>query len=1133
MSIFFPQGTKIELNTVCGYSGAYFGFYRVAFLADDGLFYLDEGEKESLAMALAFYRDRISRMPSYPYLTKNKAEYVPGSETRVFKQVLGLPSEVFDFLDLKEDILSQLHFRKGLSSLKRDSYTELFSRVGKRWIVDEFKSYLIEQGIFFLYDETKSFLSGKDVFFPVFLKAKEGQISFMGLAEDFCAERVVIDLMHGECDPSFLKYILRFNAFGLQEQLDYFVNGIENPKIAALADDVGKNRIYADKIRRYVVGMVNAAYDEFFRTRLNINTTKLSFFTKRKVEETSLYAISSFNGEMYSDDGKDFSFAEQDRNRIALLAKDVRRGEHRLPLVLFYSRLGLPYEGYRKIKDDPTLTTANMVAKLSFRKDIPNRVLFLSIKRYDDSYCYSPGNFQHTSTCLTRRLRDQGIFYFSHMDEDGEERITIKTFPAHRSPELKKLIDDPTFSLYDGLYLSYCQSREISGNQKLAAFLRKLDRVSKKTAASYFFSVFSDSTLTEAIHEVTSYFHIAIPSSSKDRIEDFFVYLLGQFLVIAQDDFRAECLKQRETQILTQIDGMPKETETYEFDLPLPYVTYGIAAYSFRDKYFGTPVLCSCQKDAIEARIRHFERRYNLLHPTGAKPSHKAIVERNVYVLEKLGLPENVYHRIDCREDIAPQIPYADKVCHLCNGTLPLYHDVIFDNPLGKRNALFTYVRAIGSKKGVHLQSIHNENFLAQHLFEQVSKGTYQGIIDIDEDKVEEYFRKYIPTDAEAFVAIIASFFTEVFNPSEGINLFYPLLSNDIASIKDMLFSYRPGNEKMILDNPWLFSHCAFFYNRLAVSYAYKEAQKEIPGLETDTYVDAIYVPGLKKPYVYPGRVFNAYAEKEGGELTFCSCDKKAMRNLIDFFIRQFDTRKPSFLCPIILSLAGLPFAEVYRLRHFPLNPSNVDLLMENMHFEDNIDYRCANVSAPAMSPYFPLMYVLPHKEDNLAEFSAIRNPMVKDGFLLPYYVRPDDLHYDPNHEYNKDSIMDRKLPFFFYITIAMPPILASYYSPSMGLFDSYLKEFATISGNDKATSKAVQILREAYEKDNSILCRFQDAIGVTKILREMLLSFFPKLSDVDSSLQEGVMNRILGFMTFLTEKMVRAYIRREETIGR
>ncbi len=1132
MSIFFPQGAKIELNTVCGYDAAYFGFYHVAFLADDGLFYLDEAEKESLTMALSFYRDRIKTMDFYPYLGNGKVQYIKGSEIRVLKQVLGLPNEIFDSLDLQEDILSQLHFREDLFQLKRDSYTELFSRIGKRWIVDEFKSYLIGQGIFFLYDETKTFLSQSEPRFPVFLSPKKDDSFLDWLCKGFCAERVVIDLMHGQCDRSFLKYILRFDAFALQDQIDYFVNGIENPRIAALAKDASKNKIYAEKIRQYIVGIVNAAYDEFFRTRLNVHTSKLSFFTKRKIEETSLYAISSFNGEMYSRDGKDFYFAEQDRNRIAFLAKDVRRGEHHLPPALFYSRLGLPYEGFRKVRNDPELTTANMVDKLPFRKGIPNRVLFLSIKRFDDSYCYSPGNFQHTSSYLIRRLKDQGIFYYSHTDDNGDVRITIKVFKTKRCLELRKLFDDPSCSLYDGFYLPYCQHAGVPGNKALANFLRELDTLSNGTAASYFFSVFSDSTLAEAVRELCEYFHVDM-SKREELIRSFFAYLLGQLLVIVKDGFREECLKAKETKILTMIDGMPKETETYEFDLPLPYVTYGVAAYSFRDSYFGTPYLCSCQKEAIEARIRYFERRYNALHPIGRNPSMNDILTRNIYVLERIGLPENVYHRIDCHKDIASQIQYADKVCHLCNGTLPLYHDIIFDNPSAKRNALFTYVRAIGSKRGIHLQTIRNENLLAYFLFEQVSRRTYQGIIDIDENRIEAYCRKYIPQDEAGFVAIIASFFTEVFNPTDGVSVFYPLLDHDIASIRDLLFSYRPSLEKMIFENPWLFSHCAIFYNRLSVSYAYKEAQKEIPGLETDTYVDCVHVPGLKKPYVYLGRVFNAYADREGGELTFCSCDKRAIRNLIDFFLRQFDSCNPAFLCPVILSLAGLPFEVVHRLRHFPLNSSNIDVLMANLHFEEGIDSRCANIAVPAMNPYYPLMYVLPHKEDHLAEFMAIRNPMAKDGFMLPYYVMPDDLHYNPIHEYSMDSVMDRKLPFFFYITISMPPILASYYSPSMGLFESYLKEFSKISGDDEITKLACRILKNAFEEDNGILCRFQDGIGISKSLGEMIYDFFPKIDTVVPTYRKGVMNRILGFMTFLTEKMILAYIRREEMIGR
>ena len=1131
MSYYYPLGTKIDLTTIPGYSAAYFGFYHVAFLADDGQYYLDEQDRESILEALYFYDEHIRHMENYPYLRGDTTTYLNGGETRVFKQVLGLPDVIFDSLNLGQEILPQLHFREGLFPLKRDCYTELYSRNGKRWIIDDFKVYLMRRGIFFLNDETKKFVNMSDPRFPVFFDEKKIDSSILKPYGSFCGARAAIDLMNGECDESFLKYMERFDKFTINQLAMHFIDGITNPSIEKIADDGSKNQLFSNLIRRYIVAIVNMVFDEYFRNVLNIYTNKLSFLTVRKGKDSDLFAVSSYNGDMFSYDGRDFFFSSRDSKRISILYKDALNSEKGISPVLLYSRMRLPYEGFRKIKDDPGLTSKNLFSKLEFREGLEPKDTFLTIKRFDENYSYVPGNYRHLVTFLLRRLLDQGIYYYSR-HEGEEERITIKVFSAKRCPELAGIFDSPSCSLIDNFYRPFLLMNGETNEFELEDMLKDLDKASGNTATSYFFSSFSDSTLDEAIKSTFNYFHV--PFWQEETLRRFFGYLLGNLLIMMKDDLRRECLRKKHTHILSMIDGMPKETETYEPDLPLPYVIFGQVAYSFRERYFSQPYLCSCQKEAMESRIDYFDRRFQAFYPGSANDPHWAL-RKNMYILDHLGLPENLYHLIDCHKDIGQQIPYKDHICHLCNGTAPLYHDVIFENPSASRNTMFTYVRSIGSTKGIHLESIRNENFLAQDFFEQISNGRYRGIIQVDEGKIAGYLRKYIQIDEEDFVSLFSCFYTESFQPGDGTSLFYPLLSNDASRIRDMLFSCHPDNYKLILDNPWLFSRCVFFYNRLAVSYAYKEAQRTISGLDTDTYVDTVHVPGLKKPYIYLGRVFNAYSDKEDGDPVFCSCDYRAMRNLIEFFTRHFDngSTDPKFLCPIVLGLSGLPFEVLHRLRHFPLNSSNIDVLMSKLPFDDGLCNRCSNIAIPSLSPYFPLMFVLPRKEGLTAEFVSMRNRMVKDGFLLPYYVMPEDVRFDPNYFYNPEATMDRRLPFFFYITYSMPPILSSYFMPSPGLLESYFQEFIKRAGEDSETRIACQIMRDAYDEDNSVFCKFQDAIGNNQTLRELATAFFPQTTFLSGTSNEKTMNRILGFVTFLMEKMIASYLSKEEMIGR
>ena len=79
MSQILPPGTKIELHSVKGYDAAFFGFYHVAFLADDGLYYFDSDDKKSIEEALFFYDEHIANMAMYPYVQKGETTYLKGT----------------------------------------------------------------------------------------------------------------------------------------------------------------------------------------------------------------------------------------------------------------------------------------------------------------------------------------------------------------------------------------------------------------------------------------------------------------------------------------------------------------------------------------------------------------------------------------------------------------------------------------------------------------------------------------------------------------------------------------------------------------------------------------------------------------------------------------------------------------------------------------------------------------------------------------------------------------------------------------------------------------------------------------------------------------------------------------------
>ena len=1130
------MGGECSLPQVDGYNLAFFGFYRMGFLADDGLVYLDESDRESLKEALFFYDEYIRHLDRYPYINQlGITKYMPGEEILVLKQVLGLPDAIFNQLDLNENILSQLHFRKNLFSLKRHCYSGLFK--GRRWTVDEFKNETMRRGLFFLYDGTKIFLYADKYHFPVFIDEKKIDGNVLKAYDSFCAERLAIDLMHGECEETFLAYMKRFDSFSFNDLLMYFVDKIDNPAIARLADDPKRNAVYTNLLKNYFVGIINLVFDEYYRRELNILTNKLSFLSIRKAVDSPYFVLASFQADMYSKDGKEFFFSEQDRKRIRMLYKDALQAKDIHSPALIYSRLFLPYEGFRQIKDDPDLTRANLFKKLHFQDGVDRKELFLGIKRYGYEYSYVPGSWEHLSTFLKRWLLYKGILYYSRKDDEADTiRITVKVFPTKRDGELQEIFDMPTCSMEEHFLVSYWGEHREEMTTKVLQDIHRLDVKSENTALSYFYSALSDSDIGEALTQTFSYFHLPIKRYS--ALDYFFKYLVDSLLTIARDDFRLECLKKGDTVVLSMIDGMPKMTETYEPDLPLPYVIYGEAVYSFREKYFSPSYICSCQKKALEERIDFFQRHYWALHLNEEEDEDGIIMDKedpqvkcNTYVLDHLGLPEDVYHRIDCSKDIAPQIAYKDHICHLCTGQPPLYHDVIFDNAEAPQNAFFTYIRAVASENGVHLETHQPEKILSKILYQKVTKKEYTGIVSVDPAKIRPYFRKYIELDELDLVGLFVFLFPQKFQNPMGFHYFTNLLSYPISSIRDMLFQCHKKDYDIIYDNPEFFSNATYFYNRLSIAYAIKEAKKKIPGLESETFVDTIHVEGLKKPYVYLGRIFDAYSDTEEGEPIFCECDRKAMRDVIDFFLRHFsnDRVPDKYLCPFVLGLSGLPFEVIHRLRDFPLNSSNIDVLMSKMSFEPNICHRCQHVNIPSIGSS-PMMYLLPRKENHAAEFISMLNLMAKDGFLIPYDVREDDIVFNSEYYADLEAPFSRKLPYFFYLTYSVPPLLVDFFTPSESLFESLVKEFITRTG-DSVSRIAARILREAYGKDKNVFLRMMESLGEEKKLRDTVWRFFPELETVWEKLRDGVAMRILGFMTLLFENLIQRYLGREGAI--
>lgn len=1130
MSDLFDSNEVLPLNDVPGYKGAYFGFLHVAFLADDGLFYLDEEDRKPIAITEDLYKKRLSRVPSFPY----GKDRIPGTEKRALKKILGLPDAIFDHLDFSKDLLSQLHFREGLLSLKKDCYFTLFARYRKKWFLDDFKLYLLSQGLYFPIDETKKFIALEGPAYPVLFDESSLAASTKEDYEAFSIDKIVIEILGKTCDRTLYDYLKRYDGRSLNDLLSYFVCHIPDESLQALATDSYKDDILARAVRRYVASIVNRDYDDYSRRRLNAVTGKLSYLSVRKASDQDILSVSSYMAEMYSvDGGKTYAFDPSDKKRIAFLFKDALAKDESMPPALLYAQLGLPYAGFREI-DGPELKAKDLLKKLPFlERALDKTTLFLSIKRYDVSYCYAPGTPLHFATFIKRRLLDQGVFY--HERQDGtDHRVMITVFPSKRSEELRKLFDRPTCSLVDRFYFPYLVFRSESAIPALFDTLKALDERSSETAVSYFYNSFSDNTIKEAVDDLFAYFHME-KGADKD-VYDFFTYVLGCLLTIGADAFRKEALREGDGKALAILDGLPKRGETFEPDLPYPYVEYGLAFYSFRKDFFSSPYLCSCQKKAVDDRIEYYGRLFDRIHRDEGEDERgqeEETVERNAFILQRLGVPDNVLQRVDCRKDIGPQIHYMDHLCHLCNASIPTYHEVIADSPLASKNTFFSYVRAIGSTKGVYLGELENEEDVPNFFFDQIFSGEYHGLLDYDETKVEPSLVPYLHPGRRTLMAIFSTFYSEMLEwPKQWDDLSNAVRSDD-SFLQNLLLDTVDSIDAEAMSMPFVMTKMALFYNRLAVAYCYKVSKPLLPTLDVDTYVDTIYVPGLEYPYVLLGRLFNAYGKTPDGPFYFCSCDYKAMRDVLYHFASSFAEEKldPDLLSAAVLGMSGLPFQMVLRFASFGVTTSNVDELLSHFPFRDHICARCQGVSIPSISPYFPFSIALPGKENKVAEFVSIRNRMAKDGFLLPYSYFPEDLRFDPSYKYALRGDVDRKIPYFYFFRYNVKGPVESFFVLGEEKLSQALKDYLR-KVSDTYARKACLLIQEEMKKNPRALMKIVEENGMGKNLRTVLTEAFPKAQTVSKE-DEMVLHRILGFVTYRSEKLIDYYILQEDVNGR
>ena len=1127
MSILNSREDTLDIRFRQDFKKASFGLFHVAFLDNHDDVILPIEDKDSIMAALWFYENRITKLESYPVYEEGKFVHYDPSDRKVIEQVLGLPVEAFQKLDLTKEILSQIHFQSGLFGLKKECYVLKKDKQHRKWFSDDFKLYCLKKGFFFLYDETKPFMNSTETDIPVFIDEDRLDKKYLRFYKEATHERFAIDLLGNEDTSEFNRMMESWDKFSFDERLSIFVNGSDDKLISGLDSDFRKK--YTFLLKQYLSCLINALYDDYCFTTLNKVTEKLSFLSVTTTHsKRDIYSISSYFADMYSLDEKNYAFAIEDKKRIESLIQRRIASKKNDDLLTIYASLGLPYQGYHYLKDIQAVSAEEIIFHLPF-VSIGNGEIYLSSKRYDTFYSYLSGEERHKEAFNRRLLLDEGITYegFSYIDRNDEKKIHIIIDDTERKNSLKRLFDIKGECTFSEILSAYNYQHNGQVSETTVSTISKLDEISEKEGLYTFYRLFDDVSFENAISMLLMKYDLQ--SSLTNGLGDFLWYVLYYPFMMVEHDYRISAMKRKDTLSLLVLDGLSKGDESYEPNLPFPYVTYGQSAYSFRKQYFSTPVFCSCQKEAIEKRYEYYSK---LVERT--LKFHSA-EDRNRYILNHLGLPDDVSESIDIAKDILPQLHFEDHVCHLCNHTQPSYHEQIDRNPEAKHNVFMTYLRSRASRKGVFMDETITYDFDFNKIINQVDRSEYHAILKFDRALIDPILLPYINVSTKNIISLLCYCFPEEITYDDFYNDLLMFSTLDDSLVRDILFDCKPEDYFFIYQNINIFSRLVYIYKMIEISYALHVSKDIVKDNENQFCMNMDYNPSLRHPYVMLGNYVDSYCDSPNdSHFYLCECEKDSLLQFGKRYSEIYDEKKmsPDIKTPIILGLLGLPYPIMLRYQDYDLVHNSMESLIGMMEFGPSICRRCSSIPHSSHDEF--CMRVFPFRESLGAEYLFARNRMMHEGFK-PVSDKPiSEIQFNPNYHYELNSFIDQNLPFFEIATDDMPESLFTYFIMPKDKLKVMLDDFSKLNiAKSEANAYASSVILDSYFEDDNIIFNFIMDVSFKKRLKEKVFAYFPQMDRVRSEFVNDVCQQILGFITYLFEQFFLRYAQMESHVGR
>lgn len=1136
--------TTLYLDFSKEYQMAVFGSLHIAFMTRDEKYVLSQDDYDSLKMSLWFYDNRIKNLKKYPVFDTQSYSFKDGREKQVLFQVLGLPHCIFDNLDLNGDILSQLTFSDDLTILRKECYQHRANEKNQKWYHDDFKLYCLKKGIYFLYDETIPFITDENPLIPVFFKEGEFDSEFRKEYESFGYERLAIDFVGVDYDENFISLMRKLDRFSLPQRIDYFINDIYDSSIANVIAEPTYRKRYAKILRRLVASFINYIYDSYSYSVLHVPTVKNSYLTKVMIRSNRTYhSISSFSADMFSFDCNNWFFSNYQNEEIRRTIDKLYQRYGGNDLLGIYSRSALPYYGYLQLKDKEIKTADDFMSSLSFSDELSFSEYFLGVKRYDANYSYFFSSFEHRIVFLNRYLRLQGILVYPLKNiERTDLRLNIKILDQDRDRSFKNILDEEHYSLRDTFYRSLIVYEKKLQDKKTEAMLLKLDQRSSFRAGYEFFRSFDNRTVRDVVERLLSRYDMM---AYLDIALSFFSYLVLYPFYIAISQFRAECLRNGDDDILRIYDNFWQQKLSYEPDLKYPYVEKGKLFYAFKETPFSKPYLCRCSKAALEERYQYlYDIHMNNMNEKDEEENGDLYDIDYEEILYELGLPEEVEQYLKgFGKNFFSKIPYKKDICHIYQGYEPVDYDCFDDYPHKFYNVYSNYLKQMCYENGYCINPDFNVKDTFSSFLIQLRNDNYHSVLSVDRTKpIDPVLKPYLDLDESSLLSLLACFYPSEIEQDDMMHALYQFMQLGMNKINELLFNCKSSDLSFVTSNIYIFGHLLYIYENLNMAYVAR-LSKEMHDDFFETYCfNYDYNPHLVYPYVLLGTRFNAYTDDlNSGHYYFCECDKEHIRNVMNFILRNFRGRnsdpewmasvKPEWLAPMVLGVTGLPYPVVLKFKDVDFDTTTVDDIINKMEFRQAICRRCLNVSHSGyMSPF---VKAEPFKSENIAEVRFANEAMAKDGILC---LDTDALiSHRTNHDKKINPVdAEALMPFLIPMNKQYPESMYRIFNPSKEEIQEDLYSLANKYNIALETlAYATGIILDTYVSTPDVMFQLMTERLYDGDLFKKIDTLFPQMSRIRKEFVRPVKYVVICYLAYLYEKLISYYVDMEKHIGR